>query len=167
MMKDAWKLPSIQKQVTSGADGGKKMSNMTKAEKAAAQEAKNNSQLFLDMIQIMPHSVHARLVYSDQGITKLVWSVLDQGNLVMPASDISLTYGDKMSGDWSMLGILSAQPEFNTPDLSGEFDEGDVGLTQSIVGQVSKILAPIVRVSLGRPAAAYAMTPLLIFREVA
>ncbi len=71
-----------------------------------------------------------------------------------------------MSGNWSIIGILSAHPEYLAPDLTQKFDSEDFGLMQSIVGQLSKILAPIVRVSLGRPAAAYAVTPLLIFREV-
>lgn len=71
-----------------------------------------------------------------------------------------------MSGKWSIIGILSAQPEYLTPGFAQQFDESDLGLTHSIVGQISKILAPIVRMTLGRPAAAHAITPLLIFREL-
>ncbi|MDP4574662.1 hypothetical protein Q9K02_05860 [Qipengyuania sp. G39] len=166
MMKDAWKTTSLQRKMLGGAQGGKKIANMTSAQKAALKEEKENTEMFLDMIQLMPHSVHARLLTIDDQ-TKLVWCAVNQEYLVMPPSDISLTYGNVMSGEWSILGILSAHPEYLTPDLDGKFDENNLGLTESIVGQITKILSPIVRVALGRPSAAFAVTPLLIFREVA
>jgi hypothetical protein len=72
-----------------------------------------------------------------------------------------------MSGEWSIVGILSADPEYLTPDLNQQFDTENFGLMESIVGQLSKLLGPVVRVALGRPAAAHAITPLLIFRDVA
>ncbi len=166
MFKDAWKAPSIQRKIKSGNGGGQKMAHMTAAQKASAKEEQENTDMFLDMIQIMPHSVHARLLTPVDDSAILVWSTLSQDNLVAPASDITLTYGDTMSGQWSILGILSAYPEYLAADLNQQFDAEDFGMMESIVGQFSKILAPIVRVALGRPAAAYAVTPLLIFREV-
>ena len=167
MFKEAWKAPSIQKKVKGGATNGKKFANMTAAEKSAVREQQENTDLFLDMIQIMPHSVHARMLTRVGENANLIWCTLNQDHLVTPASDIALTYGATMSGEWSILGILSAKPEYQSPDLNAVFDAEDFGLTESIVGQISKMLAPIVRVSLGRPAAAHAVTPLLIFREVA
>jgi hypothetical protein len=167
MFKEAWKAPSVQRKVKSGNAAGKKMGNMSAAQKAAAREEQENTDLFLDMIQVMPHSVHARLITSGDASPKLIWCTLNQEHLVAPASDITLTYGATMSGEWSIVGILSADPEFLAPDLNQEFDAENFGVMDSIVGQLSNMLAPIVRVSLGRPAAAYAMTPLLIFREVA
>lgn len=167
MMKEAWKAPSIQRKVKGGVGAGKKMANMTAAQKATLREEEENTQLFLDMIQIMPHSVHAHMIaLQGDDSPRLVWCVLNQENLVTVASDIALTYGAMMSGQWSIIGILSAQPEYITPDLNGTFDENDLGLTESIIGQITKLLTPIVRVSLGRPSAAFAVTPLLIFREV-
>ncbi len=163
MFKDAWKLPSIQRKVKAGT-GVQKVANMTAAQKAAHREEQENTDLFLDMMQIMPHSVHARMVTSGDA-TKLIWCTLNQAYLVAPASDITLTYGATMSGEWSIVGILSAHPEYLTPDFDQSEEFNDPGLMQSIVGQVSKLLAPIVRVALGRPAAAHALTPLLIFRE--
>lgn len=166
MLKDAWKAQSIQRKVKAGNGGGQKMANMTATQKATAREQQENTEIFLDMLQIMPHSVHARMLTTTEDQAKLVWCTLIQDFLVIPASDIALTYGEVMSGEWSMIGILSARPEYLTPDLMQQFDEDDLGLTHSIIGQVSKLLAPIVRVTLGRPAAAHAITPLLIFREV-
>lgn len=166
MFKEAWKAPSVQRMVKKGTLAGKKTGNMTAAQKAAAQEQKDNTELFLDLIQVMPHSVHARMITRGES-PKLIWCTLNQEHLVAPASDISLTYGAAMSGEWSIVGILSADPEYLTPDLNQEFDPENFGLMESIVGQLSKLLGPVVRVALGRPAAAHAITPLLIFRDVA
>ncbi|WP_239807169.1 DUF6414 family protein [Croceicoccus hydrothermalis] len=166
MMREAWKAPSIQRKIKGNVPNGRKSPSMTAAQKAAAKEQQENTELFLDMIQLMPHSVYARLITSEGEDDRLVWSVINQDHLVGLASDITLTYGEMLSGEWSMLGILSAKPEYLTPDLSNQFDENDLGLTHSLVGQISKMLSPLVRVSLGRPSAAHAVTPLLIFREV-
>lgn len=168
MFKEAWKAPSIQRKMKESVGiSTKKTSNMTAAQKAAAKEEQENAGVFLDLIQILPHAVHARLLTtSDEDSSNLVWCTLDQNHLVAPASDIALTYGGMMSGEWSIVGILSAYPEYATPDLSGQFDNNDFGLMDSIVGQISKLLLPIVRVALGRPSAAHAITPILIFREV-
>jgi len=166
MFKEAWKTQSIQRRIKAGVGIGAKTGNMTAAQKAVAREQQENAEMFLDMIQIMPHAVHARLLTAIGDGAGLVWCTLNQDYLVAPASDLTLTYGDTMSGKWSIIGILSAYPEYLTPDLSQQFNDDDLGLTHSIVGQVSKMLAPIVRVTLGRPAAAHAITPILIFRDV-
>jgi hypothetical protein len=166
MFKEAWKAPTVQRMVKKGNLAGKKTGNMTAAQRAAAQEEKDNTELFLDLIQVMPHSVHARMITRGES-AKLIWCTLNQEHMVAPASDISLTYGAAMSGEWSIVGILSANPEYLTPDLNQPFDPENFGLMESIVGQLSKLLSPVVRVALGRPAAAHAITPLLIFRDVA
>lgn len=165
MFKEAWKLSSIQRQVKSGSSG-KKISNMTAAQRLEAKSQQENSDLMLDMLQILPHAIHARMLTRQNENTQLIWCTLKEEYLVAPASDIMLTYGETMSGKWSIIGILSAHPEYLTPDLSQQFDSDDLGFTQSVVGQLTKVLAPVVRVTLGRPAAAHAITPLLIFRDV-
>jgi len=165
MFKDAWKLQSIQRKVKAGASSGRKAANMTAAQKAELREQQENTDLFLDMMQIMPHSVHARMITSDEVSSKLIWCTLNQDYLVAPASDLTLTYGSTMAGEWSIVGILSAHPEYVAPDLTNVDQTEHFGVMQSVVGQVSNVLAPIVRVALGRPSAAHAITPLLIFRR--
>lgn len=166
MMKEAWKLLSVQRMIKAGTGVEKRSAHMTAAQKAATKEQDQNTQLFLDMIQIMPHSVHARMISQNDRSPELAWCALNQENLVTAPSDIALTYGQHMAGQWSIIGVLSAHPEYVAPELNGRFDENDLGLTESIVGQVSKMLVPLVRMALGRPSGAYAVTPLLIFREV-
>ena len=165
MFKDAWKLPTVQRKVREGATPAKKASLMTAGERKAHQEQKDNTDMMLEMIQIMPHSVHATMITSAEN-PKMVWCTLRDEYLVIPASDIVLAHGAMMPGEWTIMGILNAQPEFATPEPDRDVDQTP-GFMQSVVGQVSKLIAPVVRVALGRPAAAHAITPLLIFREVA
>ena len=165
MFKDAWKMKAIQSKLRGEGSIGKKVANMTAAEKAADREQRENMDLFLEMLQILPHTVHARMLASHDDVASLVWCTLNQDNLVVPASDIALTYGATMAGKWSIVGILSAHPEYMTPELESDGID-DFGIYESVIGQVSKQLAPIIRVALGRPAAAHAITPLLIFRGV-
>lgn len=166
MFKDAWKLPAFQKKVREGAGSSKKVANMTAAEKIEHKEQKDNVEMMLEMIQIMPHSVHASMIFSGEH-SGMLWCTLREEYLVVPASDIVLTHGAMMPGEWTMVGILSAKPEYLTPDLNAIATEQAPGFMQSVVGQGSSMIAPVVRLALGRPAAASAITPLLIFREVA
>lgn len=167
MLKDAWRLPTLQRKVLSGAIPDKKQSQMTAAERASQKELKENTEMMMEMMQVLPHSIHASLLISDENSTGLVWCSLREEYLVTPASDLTLAHGARMPGEWSLLGILSAQPEYLTPDLSNNLNDQHPGLFQSVIGQVSLNLAPVVRMAMGRPAAASAITPLLIFREVA
>ncbi|MEQ1725423.1 MAG: hypothetical protein ABL882_05815 [Sphingopyxis sp.] len=166
MFKEAWKLPSLQKIIKAGMGGGQPTGNLTVAQKAAVHKQKTEGEMLLDLIQIMPHSVIASLITSE-GDAHMIWCPLREEYLVTPASEHVLMHGVTIPGKWSILGVMSAVPDFAGIDgLNATADDNGVGLMQSIVGQVSKMLAPIVRVALGRPAYASGVTPLLIFRQV-
>jgi hypothetical protein len=165
MFKNAWALPGVQRQIKAGASGSM-APQMSAREKAAAREQENNTTAFLEMIQIMPHAVHAQLITSEEKNNKMIWCTLNQEYLISPPSDITLAYGGDMAGEWTIMGVLSAYPEYTNLELDRKIEAESFGITDSLVGQISKVLIPIVRLALGRPSAAYAITPLLIFREV-
>lgn len=168
MFKEVWKLPSFQKKMKAGAVGNAKTSTMTAAQKAVFHENKENADLFVDLMQVMPHSVHASLLSSEEDAARMFWCTLRDEYLVMPASDIALAHGTMLPGEWSMVGILTALPDHLSPNFEYEPSEDlEPGIMQSVVGNVAQSIAPIVKTFLGRPAAAYALTPLLVFREVA
>jgi hypothetical protein len=101
MMKEAWKLPSIQKKALGGSKPDKLLSQMTAAErtvfKDAQKEARENSELMLEMMQILPHAIHASLITSDDDDdnARLVWGALREEYLVTPANDITLAHGSE------------------------------------------------------------------------
>jgi hypothetical protein len=69
-----------------------------------------------------------------------------------------------------MLGLLTGRPDVGEIEFQQLMAEhhGKLppGLLNSGVGLIARTLAPIIRTVLGRPSAAYAVTPILIFREV-
>lgn len=168
MMKEAWKLPGIQRAVKAGIiqSGGPKP--ITAAQKAAEKERRDNADAIFEMLQIMPHSIHATLLTS-QGTAFLLWCALREEHLSMPASEVVMTHGGTVQGDWTILGVLNARPDFRAVDNLGKTVNADLdaGIMDSMVGRASTMLAPMVRIAAGRPANAHAVTPLLIFREVA
>lgn len=164
MLKDAWKIGSLKNKILSGIADGKQFSHMTAAEKSAAKELKENTAMFIDLLQVLPHSVHASMI-TNEDEAKLVWCALREEYLVTPAADLTLAHGARISGEWSIVGILSAIPDYGLATPSAG-EDAEPGLLQSLIGLVSQQIAPVVRVSLGRPGAAYAVTPLLIFRDV-
>lgn len=167
MFQEAWKLPSLQRMIRSGMALTKPTGNMTSAQKAAAKEQKDQTDMVLDLIQIMPHAVHASLVSSD-GSAQFIWCPLKQEYMVTPASELVLMHGVQVPGEWAVLGVLSAHPDFaGIEQVNVQADAAPVGMMNSMVGQASNAIAPLVRLALGRPGAAAAITPLLIFREVA
>ena len=165
MFKEAWKLPSLQRMIRAGTGANQHTRNLTSAQKAAAKEQKDNSEMVLDLIQIMPHAVHASLITSDDN-PQMVWCPLREEYMVTPASELVLMHGVKIPGDWSILGVMNAPPDYVVDGLNPTVDGSEPGMMQSLVGQVSNLIAPLARVALGRPAAASAVTPILIFREV-
>ena len=121
----------------------------------------------LELLTILPHTVNAS-IFTDN--TDRVWSSLRDEFMVTPAAELVLTHGVSPPGEWAMLGILSARPDIGEMELQQRIaalgSDLPIGLVNSGVGQMAQILAPIVRGVLGRPSASYALTPLLIFREI-
>lgn len=167
MFKEAWKLPSLQRMIRSGMGPTKPNANMTSAQKAAAKEERDQAEMILDLVQIMPHAVHASLLSSD-GQGQMLWCSLREEYMVTPASELVLMHGVQLPGEWAILGVMSAHADFaGIEQVNVPADTAPVGLMNSMVGQASNAIAPLVRLALGRPGAASGVTPLLIFREVA
>ncbi|MBX9824777.1 MAG: hypothetical protein K2Y27_07250 [Xanthobacteraceae bacterium] len=175
LLKEAWKLPALKEVAIRNANEQAAASNTATlssraARKAAKYEQKNKSisdtEFGLEMMKIMPHTIQAAIKAADD---VSVWSSLREDSLVIPGSELLLKHGVAIAGTWQMLGILDALPD----------PPGDVA-TQSVMldhllasmslgmmaGQVVGSLAPMARMLIGRPATAYGMTPLMIFRGV-
>jgi hypothetical protein len=167
MLKEAWKFPSVRKLMQAGASTGKKKSLMSKAEKEAQKAHDDTMNTLLDLLQIFPHSVHAQMITSDEDSPNMIWCTLKEEHLVIPAADIAMTYGKMMTGEWSIIGILSAYPDYEMPNFDQVTAANETsGLMESALGELTKTLGPVIRFAMGRPPAAHALTPLLIFREI-
>lgn len=168
LMKQAWKMPAIQRALKQGIVQGA-AKNSTAAQKAAEKEQKANADQLVELLQIMPHSINATLITPAPQVPHMLWCALNEEYMATPATEIVMAHGGFIPGLWSILGVLNARPDFVAVNNMGKESinaDLDPGIMDSMVGRVSKMLAPIVRVAAGRPANANAVTPLLIFREV-
>jgi hypothetical protein len=108
---------------------------------------------------VIPHTVQAQLTGDHD-----VWSTLTHSGLTQNSSDLLLSHGTSIPGTWNMIGILDARPDpltdlINPPPLDME-NPSEMGT------KILKLLSPISRNLLGRPVTSFAVTPLIIFREI-
>lgn len=160
-LKGAWGEGAMKKLVTQGLQQGVNREQR----RAQGGAGKVDSDLFMALLKLLPHTVQARLI----GDTANLWCVLDEASIVGSASDLFLKHGVMLDGDWSMVGVLDAYPYQPHPtDAAGvPLDFGLAGVAASAVGQLMVHLAPVARTLMGRPPSAFGVTPLLIFREIA
>ena len=115
----------------------------------------------IDILSIMPHAIHARIIPPDNVLSS--WEILEEQYIVGQASDLTLKHGVIVPGEWVMPGILDAFPGEHTNE---ETINALAELAGSFIGEAATRLAPATRQALGRPAWAHGVTPLLIFREI-
>jgi hypothetical protein len=170
MMKNAWDVDEIKRTVLAGGTVENLESEGNRAVRRAQQSRNRsrvnsdspptNDELTFAFLKLLPHSLTAML----HGSLSSVWCSLQDQYLVGSSGDIVLKHGYTVPGEWHMLGVLDAKPD---ADVAGESFAHGFGSFNSIIGNLAQQLAPLVRVLLGRPADAYGITPLLIFRKVA
>ena len=159
-VKVAWTSPAIRKLIFSGFAGSMAAVTVGAAKHALAaakKEAENNLSMAMELIVPMPHTVQATLA-SNGGD---VWCTLREDGMIISSADIMLKYGSTLAGEWAVIGILDAQPEVEVEDAITASEP-----VVSLAGNIVKSIAPMARTMLGRPSGAYAVTPLLIMREV-
>lgn len=155
VVREAWKLDAMQKLLGIVPDKASKHANSS-AKKDPEQESK---QFAFEMLSILPHSLQATV---DDGVDA-VWANLKPNCLATDPSDLMLKHGFRIPGEWSVVGILDAQP------FSGAFDSSQINVAEGgeqAAAFLFQTLAPVTRTIMGRPNAAYGITPLLVFREV-
>lgn len=121
----------------------------------------------LELLPTLPHAVQA-CVFDDEELA--VWCSLREEYLTTPASDLLLKHGCRVAARWNMLGILNAHPEEGAnAGTDASLEPIHQGLAATRLGGLGALIggiAPPIRQMLGRPATAYGVTPILIFREV-
>ena len=172
MFKDAWGLDTIQRACRAGAAppvaaGNRQERRSQGRNNVPRDQMPSDADVALELMTVLPHTVHAT-ISTDAGET--TWAVLRNEFMVTPPSELVLSHGSGIPGEWAMLGILSGRPDFGETEFQQRLAEMaqnlPAGLVNSGVGLMMQILSPIIRTTLGRPANAYAVTPLMIFREI-
>jgi hypothetical protein len=77
-------------------------------------------------------------------------------------TDIVLKHGNRIPGEWAILGVLDALPDHQ----GSEPEDPDFGVVEEMAAKMVGVVAPVTRTVLGRPSSHFGVTPLLIFREI-
>lgn len=122
----------------------------------------------LEIMKVLPMEVQATV----RGSEGSAWMTLSPEHMTVSASDLMLKHGYEIAGNWSLVGVLDALPDDGgAPSnavqaaLSTALQSAGAFGTNAL-GLMTMMLAPMARLTMGRPAAARGITPLLIFRQV-
>ncbi len=177
LWKGLWSVDPIRNAVASAAreaEGGTLHNRQQRRHQAVGKAAASHkpsvddrSDLVMAVLGMMPHTVQAVL---GVGGGQSVWCTLREDGFITPSSELVLKHGLVVAGRWTMVGILDALPNGQEPDDDtpppGDLASFSGPIGSEIAGLMST-LTPLVRNTVGRPAHAYGITPLAIFRTVA
>lgn len=119
-------------------------------------QLKNKTKEFESIKSILTALPHALLMtlFSDG---ESLWSSLEEEHLKINSDDITLKHGANFAGQWHVLGILDAKPDNGLTVFPTTGNELFDGMAEMLT---------MIRAILGRPANAYGITPVAIFRTV-
>lgn len=107
---------------------------------------------------MLPHTIQGWLLQP----TSETWFTLREDSLTIPAAEIILKYGAHLGRRWHVLGVLDARPGTMEEDTIADLARV---MGASLLGSVITELSFPTRMFMGRSDGAFAVTPLLIFRE--
>ena len=160
--KGLWAEPSLREAITSSMDGSAGLpvvkGKAAYEAKRAAKDQAGNAKAVLGVLNILPHFVQTMIVDDERNA---VWASTPEHNMVGSTGELIFKYGSTIPGRWTVVGVLDAYPD--------EQDSGGPIAARApnafVTGIAEHLITPI-RALLGRPADAYGMTPLVIFREL-
>ncbi|WP_224543116.1 hypothetical protein [Mesorhizobium sp. CA16] len=160
ILKLLWDIPAVRRQM---GGVGSMSKNQAKRLDPATKAAADGLELGIEVMKVLPHGISARLTASG-GVE--VWASLHSDSITGSTADLFLKHGDQIAGQWSMLGVLDAEPtDIQPTNFTNE--ESGLRIFTNGFSHILDVLGPLTRMFLGRPSGAYGMTPLVIYREVA
>ncbi|MGZ8907883.1 MAG: DUF6414 family protein [Methylobacter sp.] len=147
MMRDLWDpiMKHVINQQVSQA--------VSKHDKALLQNRTKEAEHLKSILTALPHALLMTLFSEGESL----WSSLEEEHLKMNSDDITLKHGANFAGQWHVLGILDAKPDAGSTVPRKTGNELFDGMAEML---------SIIRTTLGRPANAYGITPVAIFRTV-
>jgi hypothetical protein len=171
MLPKIWQSESVKKVAIEAAKRNAKLlfdanpatamlrpGDRAKAEKMVLQAAEEHGKSGMEVIPHFPHAAQCTIT----GPNFKVWSSLLADGLVTAPGDLSLKHGTEIPGIWNLLGILDALPSPIQPQAVIP-TSAEPQHVEALIRNFSNLG----RTMLGRPANAYGVTTLLLFREVA
>ena len=123
--------------------------------------APSETEIGVLLMKMMPHAIQMTIRGEDKA-----WCNLLRGGLICTTGDLLLMHGGELQGKWHVLGILDSRKDETATQSWDEDNDPEVQPSAGIIATGFKKLTPLGRQLLGRPADAYGLTPLIIFREI-
>lgn len=130
---------------------------VTHANKKAINAQKTQISLIGNILKVMPPLPQLYLQTLDWQIG---WAVLKTQHMLVDTSALSLTYGSQIEGEWHVIAVLDAVPDEQSDGHKLILPVGNE-LTTSMFTLLNAL-----REHMGRPADAYAINPIAIFRAI-
>lgn len=160
LLEKLWDKPAIKKSMRASEPSHAPQQNRAtrRAQDAIKPVPKmpTGIDMFQDMISALPHTIQAEVGDDARG-----WCILRPEGLTGISSDFALMFGGSIPGSWALVGILDAKPD--------AYVQAPLVQTTSLDQAIDAILPHLETISrqfLGRPATAFGVTPLAIFRQV-
>ncbi|KVT68896.1 hypothetical protein [Burkholderia ubonensis] len=149
MLKELW--PDIGEMVLHDEINAQDLA--PKAKQKAISEGKKSYETIAKVLRNLPHAIQATFISGSD----LLWSTLRSESMLINPDDLALKHGAQIPGQWYVLGVLDAQPGETSVPLNNHSSSLDQAMTQMLSA---------LRGLMGRPTAAYGVTPIAIFRAV-
>ncbi|WP_126423494.1 hypothetical protein [Asticcacaulis excentricus] len=116
----------------------------------------------IHFIKMLPHSVVSSLQHNGHN----VWFNLSRDSMTVSSTELLLKHGVSIPGTWHVIGVFDAYPDDEPHPEFGDLSLLTSAATFGGFGAVIGGFVPVIRQVMGRPAGAYGVTPLMVFREV-
>jgi hypothetical protein len=150
MMRDLWD-PIMKMFINQQANQAGNKTN-----KSLLQNKTKEAEYIKSILSALPHALLMTLFSEGRSL----WSSLEEEHLKINSDDITLKHGANFAGTWHVLGILDAKPDYEMESSTVPHKTGN-----ELFDGMTEILS-VIRTTLGRPANAYGITPVAIFRTV-
>lgn len=150
---------ALIKSITAGKNFQKQVMRQSKPSRGAPDDPFVGMELFSSF----PSTVQMRVTDG----TSHYWGTVTPDGLTSSPGDLMLKHGLRIAGQWTTVGILDAVPDAAVSEFEAHAQTViDMVMLGELVGGMSSV-ASAMRPLVGRPPAAYGITPILVFREVA
>ncbi|EKZ5661560.1 hypothetical protein REX01_000691 [Klebsiella aerogenes] len=110
-----------------------------------------------DLLDIIPNTLQVDFI-DNQGNN--IWMTIDRENFTINPDDMALKYGGGIPGEWFVLGLVDALPNYMYND------DGDLELPLNPIKDGLKEMLSGIQEMAGRSSSAYGMTPIILFRKI-
>jgi hypothetical protein len=165
-----WDKPSVHRTIQGGIDNVTATAEPANRRERRKQESLRDrltgksatGELVGEIISAIPHRIQARLVTQQQ---QWLWATLRGESLILDAGDLYLKHGVALDGRWRIFGVLDALPRDSAIDFMK--DQIIAQFSETPFGRMAVSMVPMLEAGFSRPAIAWGVTPIMIYRELA